>query len=241
MSVGRSNGFSVSNKLLYVAGSETISRAILTFFWLFALAPTSALASSDAQLQECIGALNAIAQAIDNDRPQLDSDYVRALHGYIQANRALNGKALMDSKRIGHARDLRSCLAVGIDRKYLDLLVKAQHGYLSNDPAEDLAYCLAVLFSLEEELEIAFGKNVAGEIATQLGLDLGKAFAFISRLYRDPKVWADINRRAMEIGEAVPAKQLADNVHLCDWYSVPVSATIIAATASVRAKNGQSD
>jgi len=211
-------------------------RLVLTTFCLLVLVPVSSFASSDEQLQECIGALNAIAQEIDRDRPHLNSEYVRALYGSVLMDRALTNQATMDSKMIGDARDIRNCFAVDIDKKHLELLLKAYNGQLSTDPAEDLAYCYAVILSFEIELEIALGKNVGGQIATLLGENFGNVFAFVTRLYREPEVW-EIEQRAAQIREKETAAKLAESRYICELYSVPISAMTIAAITSVRASS----
>ena len=211
-----------------------IVRSVLTTFCLFVLLPVSSFANSDEQLQECIGALNAIAQEVDRDQPHLNSEYVRALYGSVLMDRALTNQATIDSKLIGDARDIRNCFAVKIDKKHLEILLKAHHGQLSSDPAEDLAFCYAVITSLESELIKALGEDVGLKVATKLGQEFGNVYAFVTRLYREPTVW-EMERRATEITKANSAKQLAANRYVCEWYSVPVSAVTIAAVITMSA------
>ena len=201
-----------------------------------AVVPTSSFASSADQLQDCIGSLNAIAKVIDKHKPRLNSDYVRALYGHVLMNRAIENEPAMDSGVIGNPSDIRSCFALDIDKKHLEVLLKAYHGQLSSDPAEDLAYCYAVLTSLESELVKALGEDIGLQIATKLGRDFGNVYAFVTRLYREPTVW-EIERRATEITKANSAEQLAANRYVCEWYSVPVSAVTTAAITSVRANS----
>ena len=211
-----------------------IVRSVFITFCLFVLVPVSSFGSSDEQLQECIGALNAIAQEIDREQTHLNSEYVRALYGSVLMDLALTSKATMNSKMIGDAKNIRNCFAVEIDKKHLEILLKAYHGQLSSDPAEDLAYCYAVLTSLESELVKALGEDIGLQVATKLGQDFGNVYAFVTRLYREPTVW-EIERRAIEITETDTAEQLAANRYVCEWYSVPVSAVTIAAVITARA------
>jgi len=215
-------------------------RFVLTIFFLLVLMPTASLARSDEQLQECIGALNKIAQVIDRDHPNLNSDYVRALYGRVLLDRVLvTGDDWAGNRdAVGDESKIRGCSSVGVSKKNLEILLKAYHGQLSNDPAEDLAHCYA--FVLHVERDKALGKYFSRQVGAQLGYELGEVRAFVTHLYREPTVW-ETEKRGEEIAETHSANQMANSESICEWYSIPVSAVKIATLLTLRAVSRQQE
>jgi len=201
---------------------------------ILAVVPVPSFAGSNDQLLDCLGALNAITHDINKDKPQLNSDYVRALRGQVLMDGVTNPDPALDTSIIGDPSDVRACLAFTVDKQHLEILLKAYHGQLSNDPVEDLAHCYAVISSLESELVTALGSEIGRQIAMQLGQDLGNAYAFVTRLYREPTVW-EIERRATQILADHSTEGLAATQYVCEWYGVPVSAMTAAAYITARA------
>jgi len=207
------------------------------------LVPGSAQAQPTNELSginRCLGALNADIQVVESKKPRMSSEFAKGIKGWLLLG--LDSDSPVDVETIGSIKDLHLCIGAGAKVSDIEMLMKSFSGLFPQDPLEDLAKCVAALKIMETVATREYGKKKADELMNYLYGTAGSALVQLRYIYSDVDGTIEsVNAVAESLVTRLDGKTLEQRMRivghykkLCEWYGVPLEATITGAEAIAR-------
>lgn len=197
---------------------------VLTLF--FVSNANAVIAKEVNEVEKCLGSLTAYEEAITKNRPLLSSRYVIAKRGFA----SMMNESTIEPYSEGRLSDISSCIGLkGVTPSDLDLLVKAYHGALSDNPYDDVTSCYAGFILSLQSIDEKLSEDQGEQFGFIVGVKIGRLVSNLSYLYKakalsldevEAKAFAKARRTSQEDGET-QKRELKKYLDTCDWYGVP--------------------
>lgn len=212
------------------------------FALIFILLPINAFTEETykQQICKCIRGLNAFSVDIKKYRPDLNHKYPRNLGGYVLMNAKnftdTEEKSLIDS--VGSKDEVIYCyFSEALDNYSIDILLKAYHGYLSDNPFDDLALCWAAFLIKAPGFDKKYGEKKGYHMGSLIGKQAGRVLASLNYLYKGQNfTFEDITSAAVKHLQSMAPKEeeekkrlLGSYCKICEWYDIPLKSLLTGA------------
>lgn len=199
------------------------------------LLPSAVAFAATADFKKCVGALKAFEVSINNGESSVDANWVRGTRGWLLVNYQMPQNTIDELKNyVGNKRDITVCSTVGVSTEEVELFILAYHGYLSEEPFEDLAECIAAMTVTIPEMDKILGALRSQSFGEFLGKRVGTTLTQLNYLYSSKKSsLGEIQIRATRISSSLPdmpldkrADFVTSYISKCTLYSIPLKAML---------------
>lgn len=197
-----------------------------------------AIATDDTMaLKKCFGALNAFESSIGKGGARVKSDWLMGQRGLLLMKSETSGTVGDNIRHYsGSTKDISSCAAVGMSPMEINLFLLAYHGYLPQDPLEEVSGCFAAFLISAPEMDEKLGAKRSQALGSLIGKHLGEATSQLSYLYTPRRSLEEIQSRAFKIQaqtvnlpSTVRSKAVKTLSEKCKWYGIQLDNVLEAA------------